>query len=354
MNLLNLSKIVPKEILTKSGNKQYQLNVSLSGETILISITKDKHKDIWYPKWIKVPNNSICLWYSWPSGRNRSQNINSGRRYKYLLLPKLIPLDKLTLNALGLLEAEMTKGNLRKSNLSFTNSEPEVINTVMRFFRRFGLNKEDWSWSIVSNFKLKNYEEKYQTIEREQKALTYWLKYTSISPKKAVNKFIQYIGNKTTMNIHPKTIITGSLRIDYSNIILFQLIRKILIDIRNILTAGVVSYYMQGIIAGEGSIHPSIFGSIGSISVGAIKRKDQEFYVNNLKMLEITSSCEMNCTRVTSLENFLKIYDYDLLQLHPIRRAKFNKHLSNFKQIPKRLKVKYASIRKEVQDEILY
>ncbi len=348
---LDLSKIVPKEILTKSGNKIYSLNLSYAGETILISTAKDKHKDIWYPKWIKVPENQICLWYSWSAGRNQSQNINSGRRYKYLLLPQFLPLDKLTFNALGLLEAEMTKGNLRKSSISFTNSEPEIINTVLRFFRRFRLEEENWSWSIVFNFKLKELENQQETQNRERAAKNYWLKFSDISYYSKRNKFISYTGNKNYKMLRITSASEfGSLRIDYSNIILFQVVMKLLGEIKDILPLDKIDYYLQGIFAGEASVKPSKFKSLSDVSVGAQEMNDKIFFANCLLILGINSSFEKNCLRIHSLDNFLKIHQYNLLELHPIRHKKFLNCLSNFTQIPKRLKVKYSSFKEEVNN----
>lgn len=116
--MLDIIKVVPKEILTKTGNKIYQLQIAYPGEKVFVANTKDKYHDIWYPKYITVSEGTILLHYSWPAGRNQSQDKNTGFRCNYLILPRYIPLDQLTMNALGLLQAEMTKGNIRKSNLS--------------------------------------------------------------------------------------------------------------------------------------------------------------------------------------------------------------------------------------------
>ncbi len=152
---LDLLHIVPREIYTKSGNKVYSLNIAKSGERVIISRRKDKWHNFYHTKEITVPKDNLCLWYFWPTGRNQNQTKNSGLRYKHLIIPRNLPLDKLSLNALGLLQAEMTKGNIRKSTTSFTNSEPNLINIILRFFKRFGIKEDDWSWSLVFNFKLK-------------------------------------------------------------------------------------------------------------------------------------------------------------------------------------------------------
>ncbi|MFH1276451.1 MAG: LAGLIDADG family homing endonuclease [Candidatus Woesearchaeota archaeon] len=349
---LNLSKFVPKEILTKSCGKSYSLKIANYGEKVLISNTKDKYKHKWYQRYITIPKRCMGLWYSWPAGKNQNQTNNSGRRYNYLLIPKYLPLDKLTLNALGLLQAEMTKGSLRKSNLSFTNSEPTAIDKIIKFFFSFGLKSQDWSWSIVFNYKLKRDESRLETKEREESSLQYWLKFSLVDSNMNRNKFILYTGNKKYYNMRKTTIQQGSLRIDYSNIILYQLIRNILINIDKILTKNNIKYYLQGLIAGEGSVHPSAYGSVDNINIGVVNKNEQLFYQKCLLNLGINSSLEKNCVKVHNLRNFIKIYQHHLFELHPIREMKFLNSLIKFKQIPKELKEEYASIKKEVNNYV--
>ncbi|MEK6904932.1 MAG: hypothetical protein AABX24_00875 [Nanoarchaeota archaeon] len=351
--MLDLSKIVPKEILTKSGNKTYPLHIAYLGEKVLIANTKNKHSDIWYPRYITVPEGTILLWYSWPTGRNQSQDKNTGLRYNYLVLPRYIPLDQLTMNTLGLLQAEMTKGNIRKSNLSFTNSEPSLINVVMKFFNRLGIKHLDWSWSITSNFKLKRIENQSETSDREIQAKSYWLQYTDVNSSKIRNKPFQYTGNKHCENRWVKTMKLGSLRIDHSNIILYLIVRKMLDDIETLLhNQSTIIHYLQGVFAGEASVKPTKYESLDNVDVGAVFLKDQKFYATCLLKLDIHSSFEKNCIRIHNMENFLKIHKYNLLELHPLRQAKFLHHLSRYKQIPQRLKASYSSFKEEVKDVI--
>ena len=68
--MLDLSKIVPTEIFTKSGENIYTLNIAYEGDEVLISNKKDKHSDNRNFSFLKVPNGKLCLWYSWPAGRN--------------------------------------------------------------------------------------------------------------------------------------------------------------------------------------------------------------------------------------------------------------------------------------------
>src|SRR3989344_7971267 len=100
--MLDITKVVPKEILTKTGNKICQFHIAYPGERVLVTNTKDKHHNIWYPNHITVTEGTILLYYSWPAGKNQSQDKNTGFRCNYLILPRHIPLDQLTMNTLGL------------------------------------------------------------------------------------------------------------------------------------------------------------------------------------------------------------------------------------------------------------
>src|SRR3989338_4954906 len=56
-------------------------------------------------------------------------------------IPRFISKNQETFEVLGLLQAEM--GKTQNGNLSFANSEPKIINKVMRWFENeFELNKD--------------------------------------------------------------------------------------------------------------------------------------------------------------------------------------------------------------------
>ena len=219
--------------MTKLNAKQ--LRVSKPNEKILIRKTKHKYKNSYKNTHIIVPQNKICTWYKWPAGRNQSSKKNTGFRYKHLLIPQIIPCDKLTLNALGLLQAEMTKHTKRSSSIIFTNSDPNLINTVINFFKRFGIQENEWSWNISFNFKLKSFETSRETKQREDKALSFWLENAKIESSRKRKKSLLYTGNKSTKSFDEGTMTNGSLIICYSNIILYQVVLNILNRINDLL-----------------------------------------------------------------------------------------------------------------------
>src|SRR3989344_1652147 len=65
-------------------------------------------------------------------------------------IPRFIEKNKETFEVLGLLQAEM--GKTQNGCLSFANSEPKIINKVIKWFEReFELSKEIWKWYIKVN-----------------------------------------------------------------------------------------------------------------------------------------------------------------------------------------------------------
>ncbi len=84
METIEMQELVPKKIYTKSGNREYSLQISKAGQKILIANIKDRHKNVYKRK-------------KWPAGRNQNSSVNSGSRYKHLLILKKLLLDKNTL-----------------------------------------------------------------------------------------------------------------------------------------------------------------------------------------------------------------------------------------------------------------
>jgi hypothetical protein len=338
---LDLSEISPNKIFTKSGNKTYQLNVATQGDVIVTNLTKDRHKGTYSTNIIKIPDGHICLWYKWRAGRNQYQKDNIGWRFKHLILPQKIPLNKQTLNTLGVLQAEMTKYSKRACSIIFTNGEPNLNKIVMKFFKRFGVCFRAWSWNIIFNFKLKERETKDGTRVREWPSEKFWLNRVQISSKRRQNVFMTYTGNKHYKNMRESTNRLGNLRILYSNIILYQLSLELLEKIKRILPqlpAEFTKYYLQGLMAGEGDVKLTKTRSVDSIRIGCMNDKEKKFYSECLSRLGIVSRVEKNGVTINNQRNFVKVYKHQLLSLHQKRQEKFLEGMKQFKRIPAEVK----------------
>jgi hypothetical protein len=334
---LDLSTIIPGKIHTRFTNKIYPLNVALEKENVLISRRRQKHSQRIIKTGIKTPKNHICIWYRWPCGRNQTSNKNNGFRYKYLVLPRYLSLDDTTLTSLGLLEAEMETSVKNSCGTSFNNSEPELINHVIYFLKRFGIGEKELHWCITFNYKLLAQETPYISQLREKFSEEFWVRNTSISPQMKNRKFLIYTGNKMNPNFGTNTIKLGTLRIGYYDIIFRMIILQLLRTIKDILLNSkneeLIKNYMKGIFAGECDIKLTRSGSVDSVRIGCMNRNNKKFYRKCLKLIGvIPSKYEGNSINIHSQKNFIKIFDLGLVDIHPIRYVKFLSGLMKFKK----------------------
>jgi len=352
-NILQFKDIVPQNIFTKSGNKTYELEI-YENKKLLIRNTKDRYYGFYTQEHVLIPNNKLCLIYSWPAGRNQHINKNLGKRYKHLIIPKEIPLDKLTLNAMGLLQAEMTKYKLRFSNVIFSNRDKNSINTILHFFKMFGINPEQWKWNITFNYKLKQIELSEEIENRECEALKHWFRNTKINSNQKDIKIFYYTGNKKYKNIRLPVTQYGCLKVYYSNIILYQLIYNLIknIEIRLNNTQEII-YYMQGLIAGEGNVKLTKTKSLDSVRIGCLNNNEKKIYKKLLGELDIKSKIEKNDIVIHNRNNFIKIFKYGLIRLNMTKYHQFLKAFSMFKyNASKDINYEFLKCKNSVKDEL--
>ena len=88
----------------------------------------------------KIPTDKIAIQYK--KGRNS---------YYTTIVPKEVNVNSgLLITTLGLLKGEMRK---RKDVLSFSNTEPFLLNYVLKCFEYFGLKKSSFDFNIQINTK---------------------------------------------------------------------------------------------------------------------------------------------------------------------------------------------------------
>lgn len=208
-NKFDISEHLPKFITAKNGKHKFKLSIAAENMKVIIAKFKPKHKNYYAFKEIVVPKDHILPWYSWKCGGNQSTKKNNGIRFVHLLLPKFLLADNLTMNAIGLLQAEMTKSD-GLSSVIFTNSEPNLVNTIFEFFQRFGISKSLWRWDITFNFKLLRNETEEEKSVRESQSLNFWLSKCGLDISKSHYKIFYYTGNRNYVNMKNDTVRTGS------------------------------------------------------------------------------------------------------------------------------------------------
>jgi len=286
----------------------------------IISGKKNKLKNLS----VDSDQNSIGLSYK-INGSN-----NSKREYS-LVIPRFIQKSEKTFEVLGLLQAEM--GKTQNGSIVFPNSEPKIINKVLKWFEKeLGINRDTWRWYIAINIKEPCVEERNKI---EARIVNYWVKKTEIRLNRSHPKRITY---RRVEHIKLKNNYFGCLMIEYKNNLFSQIIKRFLKKI----TYNRIEYenkkdiraFMRGIIAGEGTIAYHKKSRHYGVHISATERKEREIYKKCLNKLEINIKIYENYKEmlISKRENNVKLLNQRLMTLHP---KKYNKFLNMMKQYPK-------------------
>ncbi|MDP2906685.1 MAG: hypothetical protein Q8O03_01990 [Nanoarchaeota archaeon] len=146
---IELLQFIPKTVKCGKKEKEYILNIKKDENYIMLSYQTDM-------------SNSAKMEYS-------------------LTIPRYITRDKETFEAIGLLQAEMSKTN--NGYIGFPNSEYRLINKVMNWFKKeLEIDYEKWRWYIKINLNLSTNQELKNALKEE--LTEYWVSKTKIDCKK--------------------------------------------------------------------------------------------------------------------------------------------------------------------------
>jgi len=234
-----------------------------------------------------------------------------------LFLPKLIALDEIFLVGLGIYIGEGSRNRKPK----VTNSEPIIISRAIKFFKLFGVKESDIkAW-------IQLHERSTSTIEESKK---YWLENTSIKPENLLSVRIK----KSTGNAKVKQF--GTLHIEVYSI-MFQLLISRLIEITPFLCGKLsnkeIIYFIQGLLAGEGSVGLAKSGSVNEVSYTSTRPEERVLVKNlleklNLKVKDYSYQFQL---RMFGFDNLKSIFNMNLFKYHPLRRDKLNKGFYSLK-----------------------
>ena len=146
-----------------------------------------------------------------------------GRRSK-LKVVRLIETDKQFWIGLGLLMAEGTKPGKRdkdKGRIAVTNSDPQVINIILHFFEKFGIQRSLWKGIVTANSYYIHSETDF--IDRAKK---YWSRRTNI-PQENISVALYHRKPRKQR----KTTPFGTLQIRLENIILNSLLQRLIEEV---------------------------------------------------------------------------------------------------------------------------
>lgn len=274
----------------------------------------------------KIERSFLYLWYSTPT-YNKSGKTHGYKSFSFTL-PQSMLLDKLTSQVIGLFVAELYTsyaGKVRVHNpqISFVNSEPNNINSVLTWFERLGVSRDKWKWRVQLNRKFKLLDSTKQHEARKLAAKKFWVEQTEISEEMAYPTIFNYVGTEKG-EIRPHSPPWGTLIIDFGNNILKNVIttltEKVSKEIELSDDKQFVAWYLSGIISGEADV-TSLVNRIG---IGAKRNSVKENIKKCLRIIGVTPAKDSETrVRVFNIKNMLQFYKFGMLTLHPKKYSDF-------------------------------
>ncbi|MBL7206404.1 MAG: hypothetical protein ISS36_02280 [Candidatus Aenigmarchaeota archaeon] len=279
--------------------------------------------------YFRIPEGKLGIWY-----------ITKNNKINFLVLPKNIRIDNELCEGLGLLDGEMIKSMRGKSRhyISFTNSQPILIKKAMKILLKF-IPKDRLLSQIILNIKDEN------NIERLKKeSLRYWIRNVGIKK----TQFVKIMLDKR----YRTTVDFGSLSIKYYDTFLRFIFQNILEIIKkdNIPSnEEFTKSFFKGLFAAESSVNLAPNNYINYISIGVSSPKEREYYINMLNFIGIKTgfinhSVSNEDARkrgwkrgtggyfvIQGIENYLKVYEYGLLEMFPKKLLYFLFGLINYR-----------------------
>ncbi len=259
-----------------------------------------------------------------------TEQFNNSKREHFLTIPKIISKNKETFESLGLLQAEM--GKTQNGCIVFTNSEPKIINKVIRWFEKeLEIPKEKWKWYIAVN--IQEPTDKNYKGHIEKRIIKYWIDKIGIRLEQAYPKKVTYRKVKHTKL---KEGYYGAFIIELKNNVFSQIIKnflKVIVSNINNEKEKNIRPFINGIIAGEGTVayHPS--SRHYAIHISASNEDERELYKKCLNGLGITAKIYKDYKEIliSERENLIQLLKQRLMTLHP---RKYNKFLNMMQQYP--------------------
>jgi len=233
-----------------------------------------------------------------------------------------LSIDKETITAIGLLDAEKTKFESKRSTVEFTNSEPKIIQSVFSLFLKLNITIDDWTWRLIFCEKLNLTEENVKRAEE------FWISKTNVSSQmKIKNSFVNLKGKLRSKNY------TGSITLNYNNLLLNNFITKLQDFTKNEILIGNKKFayaYIDGFFSGEAYV------GVRQIQVASKDEKHLFYVISLLESLGIkcgigkkTSTAPQRLL-ISKVEDFIKLYQNGVFLVNPNKRRSLIIRLLNY------------------------
>lgn len=289
--------------------------ITTEGEEIVLSS--------WWVSWLKPNINNLkfdtkqnrFLWKIPKKHMLVQYDKFNGSLYSSILPEEIEVNGEIFITSLGLLLGEMRK---RQGEISFSNTEPNLANYVLKFFEYFGLSKNNFFFNVQVNTKNSTFD--------DNNIVNYWSNQLNISKDKISNifEYKNYGTNRTEF---------GRIDFLYYNAILKEVINNLIAYFMNKAkkNKNYAVYLLRGLLASEGYVSASIkSGALSRVAISSESKENKKLIVKILKNLSISSSIYDNCISITSKDNYNKIIQYNLLKISK-DKEKFRQLYNKFK-----------------------
>tara|TARA_Y100000310_G_scaffold345379_1_gene464300 strand:- start:5182 stop:6510 length:1329 start_codon:yes stop_codon:yes gene_type:complete len=326
---IELSKYIPKKVICGKNQNKYPLTVEIKSDRIILSYHTKLSNQI-----------GPC----------------ATRKYS-CIIPKTISKNQENYEVLGLLQAEM--GKTQNGCITFPNSEPKIINKVIRFFEKeFDIPKTWWRWYLAVN--IKEPQDKEYKNQIEKKVLNYWVRKTPLKLNQSNPKKVTY---RKVEHTKLKEYYYGCLMIEYKDNIYSQIIKIFLKNTTSNMkleNTDNIRAFMRGLIAGEGCIECHKETKKYRVHISVTDPKEKINYVNLLKELNIKAyNYKGDKIIVSKRKNNIQLLKQKLMTLHPRKYNKFLNMMKNYQGIEEETgyftkeKTPWNKIPKETIDQVI-
>jgi hypothetical protein len=196
--------------------------------------------------------------------------------------------------------------------VAFTNSEPQIVNWVMRIFEIFNIEKEKLSASVT----LRATSE--VNIEEVKE---FWSKITGI-PKDKISVNVRKSLRKNLRNLpQPKKF--GSIKIEFHSAVLRDVIISLLEFCKKIaLTKKEFAVsFLKGLLAADGSAVSD--GRTKRVVICCMSEVNKKFIKQLLNVCQINSKERKDGVEIRGEAELLKLKELNIFELHPERNRRF-------------------------------
>lgn len=242
--------------------------------------------------------------------RIRAKSKGSGS--KKVTINRFIELDELFFEGLGLWQAEGGKSR----GIYFGNTSIEILKRFIEFVEnKLEVFREEFKVHLI----IPTESESEVIIKKE------WSDTLQISPYRFTKISVKANTNLEYAHLY------------FNSEILVELFRLLYEKLKSIIVQSTdfASAFMRGIIAGESQVELKPWGTMNYISISSKDLKEVDFYKQCLIYLGIKSGTYDNTGMkfpIYGKDNFEKIRDFRLIDLHPKKKSKFEIGMRNYQR----------------------